>query len=39
MAALEAQWLIENEEAEAEKKTEGSAHEPSLATSVAGKKE
>jgi thioredoxin reductase (NADPH) len=39
MAALEAQWLLENEEAEAEKKTEVSAQSPTLATSAAGKKE
>jgi thioredoxin reductase (NADPH) len=39
MAALEAQWLLENEEAEAEKKTEVSVQAPTLATSAAGKKE
>ena len=39
MAALEAQWFIENEEAEAEKKTEVSAQAPTLATSAACKKE
>ena len=39
MAALEAQWLLENEEAEAEKKSEVSAQAPTLATSAAGKKE